>query len=81
MVYKEVEHFLKGIERAGYRFSGSIYGPMCDLHYFTEGQRTIIMENRGRVLGLTVYHSSMLAGVDEEMRRIKAHHPEQFKLN
>lgn len=80
MVYRDIATLLTGIERAGYRFSGSVYGPMCDLHFFTEGGRTIILENRGRVLGMTVYHSSTLAGVDEEMRRIRAHHPVQFSL-
>ena len=80
MIYKDIEPLLMGMHRAGYRCAGIIYGPQSDVHFFTEGHRVVILENRGRVLGMTVYHSSTLTGVDEELRRIHAHHPNQFKL-
>ena len=80
MVYKDIEPLLRGMHRAGYRHAGAIFDPKCDIHFFTEGHRVILLENRGRVLGMTVYHSSTLIGVEEELRRIRAHHPDQFKL-
>ena len=80
MVYKDIAPFLAGLHRAGYRYAGAIFGPQSDVHFYTEGHRIIILENRGNVLGMTVYHSSTLQGVGEELRRIRAHHPDQYKL-
>ena len=74
MKYKDVAPFLAGIERVGYRYVQTVFIPtVSDLAYFTDGKRVIIMENRGLVLGFTVFHSSTLANAGEEMRRIKAH--------
>ena len=76
MRYKDVAPFLAGIERVGYHYEHMVITPgISDLAFYTDGNRTIIMENRGRVLGFTVFHSSMLDGSDEEMRRIVAHLP------
>ena len=76
MRYKDVAAFLAGIERVGYRYVHTIITPdISDLIFYTDGNRTIIMENRGRVSGFTVFHSSMLADSNEEMRRIIAHLP------
>ena len=81
MVYRDIEQFLRGIERAGYRYAGAVYGQQSDIIFYSDRTRTVILENRGRVMGFMVYHSSTLAGVEEEMRRIRAHHPDQFKLH
>ena len=82
MVYKDVAPFLAGIERAGYRYVNTVITPdISDLTFYTDGHRIIIMENRGRVLGFTVYHSSNLEGVEDEMRRIRAHNPDQYRLS
>lgn len=76
MKYKDVAPFLAGIERVGYRYVHTVFIPtVSDLAYYTDDKRVIILENRGRVLGFTVFHSSLLSSPDEEMRRIKAHLP------
>ena len=80
MIYKDVAPFLAGIERAGYRYIHTVCVPeISDLIFYTDKNRIIMLENRGRVLGFTVYHSSNLDGVDEEMRRIRAHSPGNYR--
>ncbi len=82
MRYKDAAPFLAGIERVGYRYVNTVITPgISDLAFYTDGNRTIIMENRGRVSGFTIFHSSVLTGSDEEMRRIKAHLPVKTKNN
>ena len=82
MIYKQAAQFLAGIERAGYRYVNTHITPgISDMAFYTDGKRTIILENRGRILGFTVFHSSTLDGVDEELRRIRAHNPQQYRLS
>lgn len=82
MVFRDIAPFLAGIERAGYRYVHTVFIPyISDLAFYTDGHRVLILENRGRVLGFTVYHSSKLDGIDEEMRRIRAHNPAPHRPN
>lgn len=80
MRYDEIEPFLKGIEQENYHFIFGIYTEYVDMMFYTDGERTIVLENRGRVLGFEIFHNSTLKTYREEIRRIRLHHPPYLKL-
>jgi hypothetical protein len=71
MEYSEVNLFLLGIDRLGYRPFHAAYMEPFDLIFFTNGSQVLILQNLGVFRGMRIYHSSQLQSVTDEISRIR----------
>lgn len=71
MEYIDVERFLIGIARLGYRPFQALYSEHFDLMFFTNGFQIVILQNLGAFRGMKIYHSSALTSVVDEIERME----------
>ncbi|MCK5341992.1 MAG: hypothetical protein KAR20_01230 [Candidatus Heimdallarchaeota archaeon] len=78
MEYIDVERFLNGIARLGYRPFYAVYGEFFDMMFFTNGFQIVILQNLGAFRGMKIFHSSALKSVVEEIERVQIQEKRYF---